>query len=144
MLDFFQPPEAVTMENFNKRLRDIKASLPAQNLKIATGSYVGTGTGGKSNPNTLSFNFAPDFLVIQSDDDVTIAELRINKDCTYAGSQESGVDSGQTWGRNNSVTFSNNGKTISWYCNDYSRESENSYGQLNANGMIYHYFAIGT
>lgn len=32
--------------------------------KIETGSYVGTGTYGQSNPNTLTFGFAPKFLII--------------------------------------------------------------------------------
>ncbi len=32
--------------------------------KIATGSYIGTGTSGKDNPNELTFDFVPKFLAI--------------------------------------------------------------------------------
>lgn len=43
------------------------AQAAAQGCRIATGSYVGTGTYGESNPNKLTFPFAPK-LVIMFDD----------------------------------------------------------------------------
>lgn len=35
-----------------------------QYAKIQTGSYTGTGTYGSSNPNSLTFNFSPNMLII--------------------------------------------------------------------------------
>lgn len=144
MISLFQPGEAVTMAGFNQRLQGILSALPSQNLKIAAGSYVGTGAAGAQNPNSLSFNFAPVLLAVQSDEYYNISELRIIQGCTYADNRLSGVGSGQTWGYRNHVTFSNNGKTIQWYCDSSSSASGNTTGQLNTDGNTYHYFAIGT
>ena len=36
-------------------------------VKIATGSYVGTGTAGESSPNTLTFPFEPKMVVITAE-----------------------------------------------------------------------------
>ena len=143
MISLFQPGEAVTMAGFNQRLQGILSALPSQNLKIAAGSYVGTGASGSSNPNSLSFNFAPVLLVVQSDHQTTVTELSIIQGCTYAQTQMSSVGSGQTWGQRNHVTFSNNGKVIQWYGDGFSGSSDNIYGQLNVRGIIYRYFAIG-
>lgn len=143
MIDLFTPTEAVTMENFNKRLTAIREALPELDLKIATGSYVGTGFGGAEYPNTLSFNFAPWMLIVQSDHTTDNSEMRIIQGCAFANSRLSSVGSGQTWGQRNNVTFSDNGKTICWYGNGFSNAVDNINGQMNGNDTNYHYFAIG-
>lgn len=43
---------------------DVIASLPLSGAQIETGSYVGTGTAGVNNPNSLTFDFPPSYLVI--------------------------------------------------------------------------------
>ena len=62
--------DSVLMADFNEdnvkieqALLDLKASMP----KIATGSYVGTGTGGAENPSTLELDFSPKVIIITTD-----------------------------------------------------------------------------
>ena len=63
----FNGNELPSMENFNAKLVEIEAEIGAASsakTQIVTGSYVGTGTHGASNPNTLTFGFAPKFVAI--------------------------------------------------------------------------------
>ena len=43
---------------------DALGKLAADSVKIATGSYVGTGTSGSANPNSLTFDSPPKLLVV--------------------------------------------------------------------------------
>lgn len=100
-------------------------------VKIATGSYTGTGTYGSSNPNSLTFDFEPKIVFI-------------------GGKGTSGVYATfpYVWGgqyiylQSNGTTYSNNvsisGNTMTWY----SSSSSASY-QLNTAGTVYNYIAIG-
>ncbi len=141
MIDFFTPTEAVTMENFNKRLAVIREALPELNLKIATGSYVGTNTYGAENPNTLSFDFTPSFLLIYPMIGGRHGSLCMVKNITEARAGLGNMSSGQFWGYSINVSFDNDGKTISWYTP--STESSAYVGQMNETGNTYGYFAIG-
>ena len=62
----FQSTDEFTMAGFNGKISDINsgvdneiASALSGFARIETGSYVGTGTYGASNPNTLTFGFVP-------------------------------------------------------------------------------------
>lgn len=106
--------------------------------KIATGSYVGTGKYGSSNPNSLTFDFAPKMIIAVYGGKAYNGQLYypilmllnpldawVN---SYSG--DSGIGGAKTvvtWGEN----------TVSWY----STESANS--QLNYSGTTCHYIAIG-
>ena len=66
----FQSTDEFTMAGFNGKISDINSgvnnaitSALSGFARIETGSYVGTGTYGASNPNTLTFGFAPKFVI---------------------------------------------------------------------------------
>ena len=111
-------------------------------VKIATGSYTGTGTYGSANPCSLTFDFVPLIFGIYRDRhgnpandnwDVLVVNgsnyMRI--DTYYSGSNNYA---------HNKMTWDN--QTVKWYVeasSDYS-----SSWQFNADGgTIYRYFAIG-
>ena len=90
--------------------------------KIETGSYVGTGTYGRSNPNTLTFEFSPK-LVIVGLSSVTFNIMLIGcVNSLYVNSNY-----------NNLISFS--GNSVSW-------TGSSADGQLNKAGNTYHYCAI--
>lgn len=97
-----------------------------KDVKIATGSYVGTGVYGSSNPNRLTFDFVPKFVV-----------------CINYISRDTEMGAGFIWagqtGDYSNLAFSVSGKTFSWYTTN-----QNGAGyQLNASGTRYYYIAIG-
>ena len=100
--------------------------------KIETGSYVGTGTYGQANPNTLTFGFKPKAVIIS-----------INGTSTYGGAI---FMSGQTRSSYAGVAYnvdSSNMPHLTWNENSVSWYSTNrSYYQLNET-YTYNYLAIG-
>lgn len=102
---------------------------------IETGSYVGTGTSGSGNPNTLTFGFEPKFVHIQS---YSIG----NGDSTGYGfafflSGARGFTIGPS---SSNDLFSLNAKfnknILSWY-------QANEYAQLNEKNVKYFFAALG-
>lgn len=104
---------------------DQVTQYPAQ---VVTGSYVGTGTHGKDNPNTLMFPFEPKLVVIQ--------HHRLGD--SYSLYMLYGVEttSGNYHESNGTVKITWNSKTVSWYANLNDP-------QMNVSGETYHYFALG-
>lgn len=112
-------------------------------VKIATGSYTGTGTYGSSNPNSLTFDFPVKVLfvanggngerynVVGDNADYmlgSIVELWGESFTRYAG-----IGSiSNSYGRK-----TNNGKTPEWY------STADALSQFNESGKTYRYFAIG-
>lgn len=102
---------------------------------IETGSYVGTGTSGSRNPNTLTFGFEPKFVHIQS---YSIG----NGDSTgYGFAFFLSGTRGFTIGPSSSNDlFSLNAKfnknILSWY-------QANEYAQLNEKNVKYFFAALG-
>ena len=93
--------------------------FPAQ---VYAGSYVGTGTSGQSNPNELTFQFAPKMVVVIA-----------------TGAAGLGASTGMLWNGNptigsKSVTL--DGNALSWY-------DSSAANQLNTSGTTYYYVAIG-
>ena len=107
-------------------------------VSIETGSYVGTGTYGQSNPNTITFGFTPKLVFIsQSNFDEFMLIVDGN---TYAVPF---YENGEYYSRpsaSNRITFS--GSQISWYIYGNPRD-ENATNQLNTGNQTYYYFAIG-
>lgn len=110
------------------------------NAKIATGSYYGTGTNGGSHKNTLHFPFIPRFVIIYM------------ANTTFSVNFNSGVIrdlyvwmDGTTQVRNynqQTTYFTLSGTTLSWYYS-YSDPDKGSSIQLNSDGVLYRYIAIG-
>ena len=105
-------------------------------VKIATGSYVGTGLVGSANPNVLTFDFEP-ILVVFCGQGMNGARcdgvlVKGNYSRFYTGGGASGsIGFGP-------LTVSFNGNSVSWY----TSETAGNY-QANVKGETYHYIAIG-
>lgn len=110
----------------NSEISDVLAQLGTK-AKIQTGSYVGTGTHGASNPCSLTFDFVPKFVFVTRG--------------LYSGlfDNSNGVvlKVGATALVGKSLTISIDGFTIKWY------NGESADYQLNRNGDTYSYVAIG-
>lgn len=107
-------------------------------VRIATGSYVGTGTYGASNPNSLTFPFEPKLVIIRvqpssydSDHMAIFIKPVLNSTSMLRSSKSGGQISGNTipctWDKN----------TLTWY----STESQDA--QLNIKNATYYYVVIG-
>ena len=103
--------------------------------RVQVVSYVGTGTYGKSNPNSLTFDFVPKMVFIFSQlySNAHVYNASIVPDAgvfsTYITSDGDNTRSGFCH-----ITRKN--KTITWYCNDAGV-------QLNISGVKYFAVAIG-
>ena len=101
--------------------------------KIETGSYVGTGTYGSGNLNSLTFGFVPKLLLVSYGTSGLQPNGGYWQNCFIWFTGNKTVLSG---GASYSNTFSSNGNTISWY-------GSNANGQCNISGATYNYIAIG-
>ena len=115
-------------------------------VRIATGSYVGTGKYGPDNPNSLTFEFPPKLLFITqyNGDGNFYGANSIDRnpmDCSIlttsytAGLGFSNVSSSD--GLSGYAKKTEDGKTITWY-HSRSADSQANYAQYT-----YYYFAIG-
>lgn len=104
-----------------KTLDEVTA-FPCQ---VYTGSYVGTGTYGQSNPNSLTFPFEPKVVFVRGNGRSIIHMIT---GCTQAETVKSQG--------NDYVVTAWDGNSVSWYITDADR-------QLNMSGQTYYYAAIG-
>ena len=97
--------------------------------KIAAGSYVGTGTHGKNNPNTLTFPFEPKLLIISPAEHNGVAAFPMVNPWTIYSGVRAGVSFSGTilWDTN----------SVSWYA------PRDQFDQMNQSGDMYYYVAIG-
>ena len=114
----------------NQKLDTVLGAMP----RIAVGSYVGTGTSGADKPNTLTFDFNPQLIIIAKDaaESIDLGTIMIrgqshNPGFGYVGSSSSCLSLTLTWSDN----------SVSWYTGNASE-------QLNTKGATYCYFAVGT
>lgn len=122
--------------------------IPA--VKIATGSYVGTGTTGANNPNTLTFQFDPKIVVIYpksqsaiggTDQTVSMGIFVIpalQEDYHGSGYFIAAYNGTSGLMGYNAARFLSESKTLNWYCSQASQID-----QLNYSGITYYYVAIG-
>lgn len=132
----FIASERPSMENFNARIEEANLGI-AGRAQIETGSYVGTGTYGPSNPNTLTFSFVPKLVFIAADSKgsnyAMDAWMFANPNQKYTSVYGSFFEP-------TSVTWS--GNSMSWYYNGSSGEFEVANNQCNLSGKTYYYFVI--
>ena len=100
--------------------------------QIYTGSYVGTGTYGQSNPNELTFPFEPKAIFINTD--VTNARPSPSTFVYPSPAYISDLTSTSAYKNHGNIIWG--GKTVSFYADDASL-------QLNYSGRTYYYVAIG-
>lgn len=103
-------------------------------VRIETGSYTGTGTYGSSSPNSLTFGFSPDLVIILDAQSysVTVTMVKPSKVASKSSARGSGEVLSVTWEE----------KTVKWYETSAS-DSEAARVQLNYSGTTYYYIAIG-
>lgn len=107
--------------------------------RIAAGSYIGTGTYGSSNPNTLTFDFEPKCLLISKYGILMFAAFLIPGSYEYYSMMyyNSGFAKGE-------LQAKQNGTEITWYSNSGSPAATWSPKyQMNDSGVTYQYIAIG-
>jgi hypothetical protein len=127
---------------------------------IATGSYVGTGKSGKSNPNTLTFDFIPKVLWVGKGGFLNFTTHPTSKHSTLSNQMlitcPEEADNVPVYALNGgtlfdgTIHFSIDGRTVSWYSQGQYTQIDGIYQyigaedlQLNTLGETYHYFAIG-
>lgn len=118
-------------------LYDVSDNLLIQlpGVQIETGSYVGTGTYGASNPNTLTFEFEPKVWGVYShvshiDNNSYVTLYDKNIFPWGINTEEFEIATNINW------TISFDGNKANWY-------GTNATYQRNSSGIMYYYFAIG-
>ena len=106
-------------------------------VRITTGSYTGTGTGGSTSPNSLTFDFTPKIVVVVKSNDA----LSVASNGTMSGTLLVAVNGAYGFFSATSssgpfIVFSWSALTLSWYTNGGTN-------QFNDSGVVYKYFAIG-
>lgn len=144
----FQSTDEFSMAGFNGKISDINSGVDNEITsalsgfaRIETGSYVGTGTYGKSNPNTLTFGFAPKLVLIY-DGSKTYAmffAFGIGGEYTLGGYL---LARGDNMGTSNDNHARINGNVLNWYATNTSATTAREL-QLNVESRTYHYCAIG-
>lgn len=108
--------------------------IPFQNaitpVKVEVGSYVGTGTYGSSNPNSLTFGFKPKIWgwYASSSNNNTYINYMIGYSFPFGINTRSG---------SSNIYISYVDSTVSWY------HTGSASNQNNSVGTIYYYYAIG-
>ena len=145
-------PDSGTVAGLTYQFLGIPFDNAVEATKIATGSYVGTGVYGASNPNSLTFDFQPKVMLIPyymennasylgyhslaaethiwilNLEDLTTEYENYNGFGVQGSSSTSGIPKGKK---------SQDGKTIYWY------SGWNAQNQFNSSGYTYHYIALG-
>ena len=103
-------------------------------VQIATGSYVGTGTYGASNPNSLTFDFVPKLVIVSGQGNSS----NYGAGFIYCwGSKKYTLIYAEYSGARPSCVVSLADKTMNWY------DTKGNYYQCNDSGHVFNYIAIG-
>lgn len=116
-----------------------KLSTALGAAKIQTGSYVGTGTSGESNPTRITLPFVPKFIIVCIDDNANEhSTTRRNIIAAFNGVGWA-YTGGNDFSTSANITFGSN------YVEFYSTATNSSSAanaQLNANGITYRWMII--
>ena len=141
-----------------KTLIDNVQSSADSKARFQTGTYVGTGTHGRDNPCSLTFDFVPKVVYISqptyitanySNTEYTLSPyfIQIVNGVQMGSGIFTSLRSGSYFydAGDSVVSCSFNDKTVSWY--DFFMNYSDAYGgsinQMNKSGITYHYTAIG-
>ena len=130
---------------------NVQASADGK-ARIQTGSYVGTGTYGESNPCSLTFDFAPKFFFVYCNDTISVSNdktypsygLFVFNNLYNIATFYSIYNSYSTV-TTSALKTSCTGNTVTWYCTSssgYTVLEGKPLVQFNHN-TTYHYIAIG-
>lgn len=134
LVELFKNTDTPSMANFNEKIQGFN-ELFAAGAKIQTGSYVGTGTYGASNPCSLTFDFEPWLVCMYITKLVANLYSSVPFVVIQFGITQTVYERGIT--DNFQVNFSYNGNTVSWY-----NAQTPSYQWNNLSDQVY-YLAIG-
>lgn len=118
-------PDSGTSDGYEYEYLGIPFENAVTAPKIAAGSYVGTGTYGQSNPNTLEFDAPPLMVFVVGEGSFFAIQGSSEANVIYYGS---GGALNLTW----------NGNSLSWYV--YAEPTD--YKQFNMEGKTYYYIAL--
>lgn len=106
--------------------------------KIETGSYVGTGTYGQANPNTLTFGFAPKLVIVSGPNNINSggSSIDVMESAFFMGLYGKSIGLASDEYTTEIVSFE--GESMSWYT---SRNGA-AY-QFNKSEETYYYITIG-
>lgn len=135
-------PDSGTQDGYEYEYLGIPFDNAVTAPKIETGSYVGTGTHGPNNPNTLTFSFVPKILFIFKNNIYSgfIREMGYSSMVimTHVSVVTSSYNSSVNFGKETYLTWDDNSKKVSWYST-----ASNAECQGNISGVTYTYIAIG-
>lgn len=141
----FVGSDSFNMARFNTMIQQINSGVNSEvsaltNLinsgaKIQTGSYVGTGTYGSSNPCILTFDFTPKLFIFFGTNtaEYFFDTMTVTHAIMLCGTTTIWLTSSS--GGRNYITYINN--TISWY------GETNASLQFNSSGTTYKYCVLG-
>lgn len=120
-------------------LQDLVAALgDAGGVRIATGSYTGTGTYGASNPCSLTFPFVPKLVVVENNGLVSYWASETGSGFVVLNGQETYYGRiNSTSSNNETITFEWQGNTVNWY------SASGKGRQCNTEGTVYRYLTLG-
>lgn len=134
-------PDSGTQDGYEYEYLGIPFDNAATGSKIETGSYVGTGTFGQANPNTLTFAFVPKIVIVFGPtagsglvDPLTNYSMILTRDAGFSGYSASNVIGYH-------VVHQITGGTISWYTQNIGSSGAGAQG--NIANSTYNYIAIG-
>lgn len=110
--------------------------------KIQTGSYVGTDTYGADNPNSLTFNFAPKFVIIAGEPVRDTASHKYLGLFLYGAERSATSYDGMSTSNTSVLVITGWGtKTLTWYNKDSAIKQLNEVS--NNHVKQYNYIAFG-
>ena len=116
-------------------LQDLVAALgDAGGVRIATGSYIGTGTYGVNNPCSLTFNFSPKLVVLSNASTYSTDTSGLLVMVAGSNMALSLDESNQSTTSRISLTWGTD--SVSWHTTSAAR-------QMNTSSRNYHYVAFG-
>lgn len=127
----FTKDDQPTMQAFNDAFEGAVKDSLARGVKIEVGSYVGTGTYGSSNKNSITFGFVPKVVIFSSPHAPMMNPVYIDGVSTF------GAFKAENTNYSTVVQVTASGKTLSWY------NASGSLYQGNNSGTTYRYVAIG-
>lgn len=110
-------------------------------VQIETGSYVGTGKYGSSNPNSLTFGFVPKLVFIMCIDSAPNSNNNNTEYCVLLPTVSS-LAYGIPGDIGTALSVSLNENTVSWFFSGTNNTIQDIY-QKNDGGVTYGYISLG-
>lgn len=131
-------PDSGTQDGYEYEYLGVPFDNAATASKIETGSYVGTGTYGQANPNTLTFGFAPKLVIVSGPNNINSggSSIDVMESAFFMGLYGKSIGLASDEYTTEIVSFE--GESMSWYT---SRNGA-AY-QFNKSEETYYYITIG-